>query len=132
MIELSEDNVPIAMGAGLPMMAAILEAFRAHAYLNRPIGNRQDNIDKAVAGFGRALTMTIVPEEAARLHMHIGIAMAERLRGDPADNLEAALNAMREGLRILRAEASSDLRATLQTNIATTLLDASEGRKLPT
>jgi CHAT domain-containing protein/tetratricopeptide (TPR) repeat protein len=129
-IGLSEDNVPRAMDAGLPMIAAALEAFRAHAFLNRPSGNRQDNIDKAIAGFGRALTMTVVPEEAARLHMHIGIAMAERLRGDPADNLEAALNAMREGLEILPAGGTPDLRSTLKSNIATTLLRRQRGEKL--
>jgi CHAT domain-containing protein/tetratricopeptide (TPR) repeat protein len=129
-IQLAESGVARAVAAELTPMVSILEASRAHAYLTRPTGNRQDNIDKAVAGFGAALRATIVPEEAARLHMYIGIAMAERLRDDPADNLEAALNAMREGLRILPADGSEDLRATIKGNIATTLLRRQRGETL--
>lgn len=129
-IKIAEPAVEKALGADLTPMAAILEAFRAHAYLNRPLGIRQDNIDKAIAGFGTALTLTVIPEEAARLRMYIGIAMGERLRGDPADNLEAALNAMREGLQILPADGSPDLRATLEANIATTLLRRQRGEKI--
>jgi CHAT domain-containing protein/tetratricopeptide (TPR) repeat protein len=129
-IQLAEPAVARAAAAELTPMVSILEAFRAHAYLSRPTGNRQENIDKAIAGFGAALTTTIVPEEAARLHMYIGIAMAERLRDDPADNIEAALNAMREGLQILPAEGSAELRATIKGNIATTLLRRQRGEKI--
>lgn len=129
-IQLVESAIAKAVTSELTMLVSILEASRAFAYLNRPTGNRQDNIDKAVAGFGVALRTTVVPEEAARLHMYIGIAMAERLRGDPADNLEAALNAMREGLRILPIEGDPDLRATIKINIATTLLRRQRGDKV--
>jgi CHAT domain-containing protein/tetratricopeptide (TPR) repeat protein len=121
-IELAEPAVATAVAAGRIPGAAVLEALRAHAYLNLPTGIRQDNVDQAVAGFGRAITMTVVPEEGARLRMYIGIAMAERIRDDPADNIEAALNAMREGLALLPVDGSSDLRATIKSNIATTLL----------
>lgn len=129
-IELSESAVPRAMEAELTPMVSILEAFRAQAFLKLPTGNRQDNIDKAIAGFGAALSTTVVPEEAARLHMYLGMAMAERLRDDPADNHEAALNAMRDGLRILPADGSPELRATMKGNIATTLLRRQRGEKI--
>ncbi|HEY2053153.1 MAG TPA: CHAT domain-containing protein [Solirubrobacterales bacterium] len=129
-IDLIEPAVAKAMEAGLTPGAAVLEALRAHAYLNLPTGSRQDNIDKAVSGFGRAITMTLEPEEAARLRMYIGIAMAERVRDDPADNIEAALNAMREGLEMLPAEGSPDLRATIKSNIATTLLRRQRGERI--
>jgi CHAT domain-containing protein/tetratricopeptide (TPR) repeat protein len=129
-IQLAEQAVAKAAAAELTPMISILEAFRAHAYLNCPTGNRQENIDRAITGFGAALTTTVIPEEAARLHMCIGIAMAERTRDDPADNIEAALDAMREGLRILPAEESSELRATIKGNIATTLLRRERGEKI--
>jgi CHAT domain-containing protein len=129
-VELAEPAVAMALEAELAPAVAILEAMRAHAFLNRPDGNRQDNIDQAIAGFGRALTMTIVAEEAARLHMYMGIAMAERGREDPSDNLEAALNALRQGLEILPPEGSPDLRSTIQTNLATTLLRRQRGEKI--
>jgi CHAT domain-containing protein/tetratricopeptide (TPR) repeat protein len=129
-IDLAESAVRRALDAGLVIPASILEAMRAHAFLIRPSGSRQDNVDKAISGFGRALTMTVIPDEAARLNMHIGIAMAERLRGDPADNLESALNALRNGLEILPPDGSPDLRATIQTNIATSLLRRQRGEKL--
>jgi hypothetical protein len=129
-IELAEPAAAKALEAELSPAVAILEAMRAHAFLNRPDENRQDNIDKAIAGFGRALTFTIIPEEAARLHMHLGIAMAERTREDPSDNLEAALNAQLQALEILPPDGSPDLRSTIQTNIATTLLRRQRGEKI--
>jgi CHAT domain-containing protein/tetratricopeptide (TPR) repeat protein len=129
-IQLVESVIERAVKAELTPMVSILEASRASAYLTCPTGNRQDNIDKAIAGFGAALRTTVVPGEAARLHMYLGIAMAERLRGDPADNLEAGLNAMREGLRILPAEGDPELQATIKGNIATTLLRRQRGEKI--
>lgn len=59
-IELAEPAAAKALEAELSPAVAILEAMRAHAFLNRPDENRQDNIDKAIASFGRALTFTII------------------------------------------------------------------------
>lgn len=129
-IGLAEPAVATAMAAELTPGVAVLEALRAHAYLNIQTGDRQDNIDKAIAGFGTAITMTVEPEEGARLRMYIGIALAERIRDDPAYNIDAALNAMREGLELLPADGSPDLRATIKSNIATTLLRRQRGERI--
>jgi len=129
-IELAEPAVEKAWDAGLPVFVATLEAMRAHAFFNRSDGARQDNLDEAIAGFDRALAMTVIPEEAARLHMHIGIALAEQVRDDPADNLDAGLNVMRKALDLLPPDGSPDLRTDIQANLATTLLRRQRGDKI--
>ena len=59
--------------------------------------------------------------------MHQGIAFVERLRGDPAQNIEQAISLMRAGLAELDGSEDLHLRTTLQTNLATALLRRERG-----
>ena len=62
--------------------------------------------------------------------MNLALAMGQRVNGDPADNAEAAINALRKALEILPPEASPDLKTTIQVNLASSLLRRERGEKL--
>jgi tetratricopeptide (TPR) repeat protein len=62
--------------------------------------------------------------------MNLALAMGQRTDGDPADNAEAAINALRKAIEILPPEASPDLWTTIQVNLASSLLRRERGDKL--
>lgn len=128
-IELADAALPAAFGAELSFMVAFLEDARARAYLFRPDGNRMLNVEEAVQGLGRSLMMTFIRDDAAQRHLFLGIALAERTTGDPADNIEQAVRVFREGLEILSADSPPGLRADLHSNLATSLLRTERGDK---
>ena len=129
-IDIAEGAVPQAIEAELTPAVAEFEAARARQFFLRPDGDRAENVDQAIAGYGRALQATADPEKAAHHQMRLAIAIAEKTNGDPVENLEASVNALREALDYLPRSASLDLRTMIQTNLASALLRRPGGEKV--
>ena len=129
-IKLAEKAIPEALEAENAPLAAALEAVRAKGFLTLTDGNRADNLDEAIAGYDRSLHLTADPEEAARTLMHMAIAVAQRSRDDPAENLEWALDLLNRALEILPSAASDQIRTTIQTNMASLLVRREQGGKV--
>jgi CHAT domain-containing protein/tetratricopeptide (TPR) repeat protein len=84
-------------------------------------GDRGANIEEAIAGFRRALSGTVEATEAARILMRLAIAFAEQIGGDPADNADLAIEALRDALGYLDEGSPLELRDDIQTNLANAL-----------
>ena len=64
------------------------------AFAERAEGERADNIERAIAYYNAALTLTPrerYPREWADLQNNLGNAYHARLRGDPAENFEISI-----------------------------------------
>ena len=129
-IELAEKAIPEALEVENAILAAAFEAVRAKGFLTLTEGDRANNLDEAIAGYERSLRLTADPEEAARTQMHMAIAMAQRTRDDPAENLERALELLSGALEILPGGAPDQIRTTIQTNLASLLIRRERGNKV--
>jgi hypothetical protein len=92
------------------------------AYLERPTGNRAENLEGARSAFEDALsvwTREANPEEWAATHMKLGIAYRERLAGNRSENRERAIacfaNALSAWTRERNPEELAAARAHLET-----------------
>ncbi|MDF5732259.1 MAG: tetratricopeptide repeat protein [Rhizonema sp. PD38] len=71
------------------------------AYRNRILGNRVDNIERAIAIHTAVLEVrTRGSEEWARTQMNLGAAYLDRIVGDTADNLKKAIAAFTAALEV--------------------------------
>lgn len=67
-----------------------------------PLGNRANNLEIAIAGYGIALTVFTrerFPQDWAMTQNNLGAAYSNRIRGEKAENLEAAIDCYREALK---------------------------------
>ena len=77
------------------------------AYAARKRGNRAENLEKAIAAYEAALTVT---EESGLLvdramaQNNLGAAYRQRMRGDKAENLEKAIAAYESALEVLNRQ----------------------------
>jgi CHAT domain-containing protein len=129
-IELADEALPVAAVAELAPAVATFENARATAYLRLADGDRTENVEEAIASYRRALSASIDSEQEVGILMQLAIAFAERPQVDPADSLEEALQALRDALAYLPADASMDTRTTIQTNLASMLLRRERGEKI--
>lgn len=120
-IALAEPAIEKAREAELALLVAALEAQRAEGLLALGDGDRGANIEEAIAGFQRALSGTVEANDAAGIVMRLAIAFAEQIGGDPADNGDLAIEALRDALSYLDEDAPLELRDDIQTNLANAL-----------
>lgn len=120
-IALAEPAIERAREAEDGLLVAAFEAQRAEGLLVLGEGDRGANIKEAIAGFGRALAGTVEATEAARIIMRLAVAFAEQIDGDPADNADLAIEALRDALGRLDDESPPELRDDIRTNLANAL-----------
>lgn len=105
---------------------------RGRAYWRSSNGDRVDNIERAIEAFEHALAHVPpdAPTSAAGTLMHLGLAYAERLRGDRRENLEDSIGVLRRALTVLQTlegAAPPDDLAVVRTNLANALLRREAG-----
>lgn len=128
-ITLAEPAIERARGVEHGLLLATFEAQRAEGLLLLGEGDRHANVEEAIAGFRRALSGTIEAEQAARIVMRLAVAFAERLEGDPTDNGELAIEALRDALGYVNEDSPLELRDDIQTNLANALMRRERGEK---
>lgn len=129
-IALAEPAIDRAREAELGLLVAAFEAQRAEGLLVLGEGDRGANIEEAIAGFRRALSDTVEATEAARIVMRLAVAFAEQIDGDPADNAELAIEALRDALGYLDDDSPPELRDDIQTNLANALGRRERGNRV--
>lgn len=120
-IAIAEPAIAKAKEAEMGLLVAAFEAQRAEGLLVSGDGDRGANIEEAITGFRRALSGTVEATEAARILTRLAIAFAEQLSGDPADNADLAIKALRDALTYLDDDSPPELRDDIQTNLANAL-----------
>jgi SAM-dependent methyltransferase len=76
----------------MPVEWATTQMNLANAYRNRIRGDKAENIERAIEGYGQALqvmTRQAMPVEWATTQMNLANAYSDRIRGDKADELSA-------------------------------------------
>lgn len=120
-ITIAEPAIEKAKEAEMGLLVAAFEAQRADGLLVLGDGDRGANIEEAITGFRRALSGTVEATEAATILMRLAIAFAEQIGGDPADNADLAIEALRDALSYLDDDSPLELRDDIRTNLANAL-----------
>ena len=85
-----------------------------------PLGNRMLNLELSITAYELALqvyTRDAFPENWAMTQNNLGIAYADRIRGERADNLEEAITASKLALQVYTREAFPEEWADTQHNL---------------
>ena len=96
-------------------VAMAVHANRAAAYGLRERGDRDTNLQEAIASYNRAVHLPGISEhplEAAQLYRALGTAWGQRPGGDRAQNLRQADGALQSAIEFLPDDARSDERAS--------------------
>ena len=97
-------------------VAMAVHANRAAAYGLRERGDRDTNLQEAIASYNRAVHLPGIsdhPLEAAHLYRALGTAWGQRPGGDRAQNLRQADNALAAALELLPDDAQQSERASM-------------------
>lgn len=103
----------------LPTRRAAVKGLLANALLERSLGDRSENLERAIAYYQEALLLPEVVAKAtwwAELQNNLGNAYLERIVGDRSGNVEQAIACHTAALRI-RAEESQELWAMTMCNL---------------
>lgn len=129
-IPLVDEAIPLAGAAGLGLTVGSLENQRGQARFQSSGPNRADRIEESIAGFHRAIELSVDADARAGALMHLGLALGERVLGDHGDNLDAAVDALDAALRLLSESSPPWLFAIIRTNLAWSLLRRERGERL--
>ena len=97
-------------------VAMAVHANRAAAYGLRERGDRDTNLQEAIASYNRAVHLPGIsehPVEAAHLYRALGTAWGQRPGGDRAQNLRQADGALAAALELLPVDAQQSERASM-------------------
>ena len=97
-------------------VAMAVHANRAAAYGLRERGDRDTNLQEAIASYNRAVHLPGISEhplEAAHLYRALGTAWGQRPGGDRAQNLRQADGALAAALELLPVDAQQSERASM-------------------
>ncbi len=97
-------------------VAMAVHANRAAAYGLRERGDRDTNLQEAIASYNRAVHLPGISEhplEAAHLYRALGTAWGQRPGGDRAQNLRQADSALAAALELLPVDAQQSERASM-------------------
>ncbi|MEB3356128.1 MAG: tetratricopeptide repeat protein, partial [Synechococcales bacterium] len=101
-------------------IVALMENISIHIS-NFPLGNRADNLEITLAGYGLVLevrTQAQNPEGWAQTQNNLANAYSERIRGDRGENLEQAIAAYALALEVRTRQDFPVQWATTQNNLA--------------
>ena len=97
-------------------VAMAVHANRAAAYGLREAGDRDGNLQEAIASYNRAVHLPGISEhalEAAQLYRALGAAWGQRPGGDRAQNLRQADSALATALELLPDDSQPSVRASM-------------------
>jgi CHAT domain-containing protein/tetratricopeptide (TPR) repeat protein len=90
-------------------------------FKNREGGSREDNLERAIAAYTKALTLLtrqISPYDWAGTHNNLGNAYSDRVGGDRDDNLDHAIASYDSALQVYTRSAHPRQWAAVQINLA--------------
>jgi len=114
--------LPLAIEIGYGLSVCELLHQRGRLLCKLSSKHRAEELEEALESFEAALEVAVSGEQAARILMHRGLAYGERVKGDPAQNIERAIASLRDGLAQIEGSEDRELRAMMQTNLAVALL----------
>ena len=103
-----------------PTFCAAVQSSLGNAYWRLPVGDREDNLARAIACFLNALsfwTAETAPYHYAQTQNNLGNAYSELPTGDQADNLARAIACYQEALRFRTLETAPREYADTQQNL---------------
>jgi hypothetical protein len=110
------------MGAGQHNLALV--------YASRTVGEKADNMEKAIAAYEAALTVRTreaLPHEWAQTQNNLGLIYLDRIRDDRSDNLEKAIGCLGAALTVRTYEALPHEWADTQHNLGIAFKDRIRG-----
>ena len=126
-IAIAEAAIPRADDAGLMLMVSLFYEARGKALMRRTAGDRAENLEAAIVSYEEAGRRAPEAGHRAEVHMHLGLAHRERVRGDRGENIKQAIFFLRDALSLLDDSSSPEMRALVQTNLASALLIGDRG-----
>lgn len=129
-LPLVDEAIPLAGAVGLGLTVGGLENQRGQALFQSAGPNRADRIEESIASFHRAIELSGDADARAGAYMHLGLALGERVFGDHADNLDAAVDALDAALSLLSESSPPWLFAIIRTNLAWSLLRRERGDRI--
>lgn len=123
-------EIETAEEAGAPLVAGVMDRIVADALLRTESGDHAENVELALHHYMRAVERASDDEDSAERLAALAIAYGMRVLGDPRENLEESVRAMRVSVRLLEQQGDSDLLALVQTNLAQSLERRESGERL--
>ncbi len=129
-LELIACALPVAIELGYGLSVCELLHQRGRILSRLGTARRAEEMEEALESFEAALEVAVPGEQAARILMHRGLAYGERVKGDPAENVDRAIVSLRDGLAQLDLSGSGDdeLRAMMKTNLAVAMIRSQRDR----
>jgi tetratricopeptide (TPR) repeat protein len=131
-VELCERALGMIERENNPVLWAALQGELANALAQNPLGNRAENLEKAIHHFQQALevyTRQAYPEQWATLQNNLGNAYLERIQGERAENLEQAIFHYQQALEVYTRQAYPEQWAATQNNLGNAYLERIRGER---
>jgi len=131
-IQLCEQTLSRVSRETHPMLWAAFEAILADSLSQNPIGERAENIERAIHHYGRALkvcTREALPAEWAGTQNNLGEAYRNRIRGEWAENIEHAIRHFSLALEVYTRQAFPIDWAGTQNNLAAAYAEHIRGER---
>ncbi|MGB2874755.1 MAG: CHAT domain-containing protein [Gaiellaceae bacterium] len=129
-LELTESAIPRAAAAGLGAGVSMLHELRGLALLRRQSAERSADVETAIEELERARVLAPPGPALGSVLMHLAFAYSDRLRGDLADNAEAAVELLRLAVVEVAGGDVPDLAAMVDTNLAFGLMRRVRGERI--
>ncbi|MDX6450659.1 MAG: hypothetical protein QOH16_708 [Gaiellaceae bacterium] len=129
-LELTASAIPRPAAAGLGVGVSMLRELRGLAFLRRQSSDRIAEVENGITELERARVLAPPGATLASVLMHLAFAYSERLRGDRADNAEAAVEMLSLSVLEVADADAPDLAAMVDTNFAFALMHRARGDRV--
>jgi tetratricopeptide (TPR) repeat protein len=129
-VELCERALGMVEREDNPGLWAALQVELANALAQNPLGNRAENLEKAIHHYRQALdvyTRQAYPEQWATTQNNLGEAYRNRIRDERAENLEQAIFHFQQALEVYTRQAYPEQWAATQNNLGNAYLERIRG-----
>jgi tetratricopeptide (TPR) repeat protein len=131
-VELCERALGMVERENNPVLWAALQGELANALAQNPLGNRAENLEKAIHHYQQALevyTRQAYPEQWAMTQNNLGEAYRNRIQGERAENLEQAIFHCQQALEVYTRQAYPEQWAATQHNLGNAYLYRIRGER---
>jgi tetratricopeptide (TPR) repeat protein len=131
-VELCERALGMVEREDNPVLWGVLQVELANALQQNPLGNRAENLEKAIHHYQQALevlTRQAYPQQWAAAQNNLAAAYAERIRGERAENLEQAIFHYQQALEVYTRQAYPEQWAMTQHNLGNAYADRIRGER---
>ncbi len=131
-VELCERALGMVEREDNPVLWGALQVALANALQQNPLGNRAENLEKAIHHYQQALevyTHQAYPQQWATAQNNLAAAYQNRIRGERAENLEQAIAHHQQALEVYTRQAYPEQWAATQNNLANAYSDRIRGER---